>query len=128
MRAGRFLVPMCFLRSQAFGLVREDQSKAQMGDTQHVAGSEKARRHALAVDPGSIGAAQVANEDLAVHKDQAAVVTRYSRRIKTDITSSIAADERERLFETEVGFPVQGDEAREHDQKCQPGRGENECR
>ena len=93
MRSGRVLVQMCFLRPRVFGLVREYQPKAQVGDTQNVAGPKSASLDAPAVDPGPIGAAQVANEDLAIARGQAAVATGYARRVEADLASPIAAEE-----------------------------------
>jgi hypothetical protein len=87
-----------------------------MGETQHVAGSEKAVENTLAVDARPIGATEVANDDFTVGDGEAAVATGNPRRVKADLTSSVAADECQRLNETEVGALVQRDEAREHDQ------------
>jgi hypothetical protein len=92
-RAGRFLVPICFLRTQAFGLVQEHQTEAQVGDTQDVVGPKTASLDAPPVDPRPIGAAQVANEDLAIDIGQAAVATGYTRRAEAELASPNAADE-----------------------------------
>ena len=114
--------------SAAFGRVQEDQAKAQVGDTQHVAGPENTPLDALAVDPGPVGAAQVENEDLAVARGQAAVPTGYPRPFEAYLASRTAADECQRVIETEVGVPVQRNEAREHDHGRQSRRGESQSR
>jgi hypothetical protein len=71
--------PECLIRPSASGAIQQDQPKAEMGDTQHVAGPEASPFDAPAVDPGSVGAAQVTNEKLAVCDGQAAVAAGYSR-------------------------------------------------
>ena len=91
---------------------RKTKRKPQVGDTQTSPGRRRPTLDAPAVDPGPIGAAQVANEDLAVADGQAAVATGYPRRVEADLASPIAADECQRLIETEGGVPVQRDEAR----------------
>ena len=85
-------------------------------------GSKTAALDALAVDPGPIGAAQVANEDLAIAKGQAAVAAGYPRRVEADLAIPIAADECQRVIEVKGGVPVQRDEVRVHDQNRQSGR------
>jgi hypothetical protein len=97
-----------------------------VGDSQHVAGSEKAARDAPVVNYGPVGAAQVANENLALAAGQAAMATGYPRRVKPDIASAIATDERQWTIKTEVGVAVQRDEAREHGQNRRSAPGESQ--
>jgi hypothetical protein len=113
---GNAIFPLCVLRSLAFARMQENQTKTQMGNTQDVTGLEKSVHDAPAVDPRSVGAAEVANDDCAVADGEAAVATGYPRRVKADLARSIPADECQQLSETEVSVPVQRDEAREHDQ------------
>jgi hypothetical protein len=75
----RVVLPECYIRPSALSAIRQDQAKPEMGDTQHVAGPEASPFDAPAVDPGSVGAAQVTNEKLAVCDGQAAVAAGYSR-------------------------------------------------
>jgi hypothetical protein len=107
MLACHVVVLMRLFWPAAFGRVQEDQAKAQVGDTQHVAWSENTLFDAPAVDTGPVGAAQVENEDLAMARGQAAVPTRYPRPFEAYLASPTAADECQRVIETEVGVPVQ---------------------
>jgi hypothetical protein len=107
-------VPGGVIRPSAFDSVHENQAKLEMGDTQHVTGPEAAAIYTLAVDPGSVGAAQVANDNLGAGKTQATVATGYPRRVEPNLTSSIAADQRQRTVEVEGCGSVQCDETGEH--------------
>ena len=112
--ASHVIVPEWFIRPSAFGAVQEDQTKAQMGDTQHVAGPKTAPLDAPAVDPGSVGAAQVANEKLAACNSQAAVAAGYSRRVEANFACPIASDQCQRAIKVKGCGSVQSDKTREH--------------
>jgi len=54
------------------------------------------------------------------------LATGNSRRVERDFATQIAADECEQVIETEGSVPVEVDEAAEHDQDRQSGRGKSQ--
>src|SRR5262249_31923031 len=76
---------------------------AVVGDRQHVAGPQPTGADPPAVDPGPVGAAQIADPDLAVDLGQAAVPARDPGRVEPGIAIRMATDDDQRAIQADRG-------------------------
>jgi hypothetical protein len=83
------------------------QTIPEVGDRQLVTGTELALLGRSAVDPGAVGAPQVADSDLTAVPVQAAVEPRHAERVEPGVAAWVAAHQEHGAIERDVPHSVQ---------------------
>jgi hypothetical protein len=78
-----------------------------VGDRQLVAGLENSGLDPHAIDPGAVGAAQVAHDHLSGVDREAAMPPGNARRIKADVATAMTADNDEDPIDCDIRLTME---------------------